>query len=414
MSGNLEVIDIDEPGLVKPWLSAVKKGGGLDVLKRLLVIKTPREGRFHFVYRCEEEVEKSQKLACKRNPGGHAKTMIETRGEGGYILAPGSPPECHELNKPYLIRRGSFEDIPVITVEERALLLNAACSLNEYTKPKRVVSGRTGNGGNLPGDQYNRDADWEDVLTSHGWIEKHTKNGVKYWSRPGKTSPGTSATTNHEGTGLLYVFSSNASPFEAENTCTKFAAFALLNYGGDYSAAAYALSWAERLPLPDHLPKVPTMSPEFLPEAIRPWVKDIVERIQVPVEFVAVPVLVAFAAVVGRRLGIHPKKYDDWLVVPNLWGAIVARPGMMKSPALKEGLKPIERLAVAASEEHEKAQAESRASLQVAAHTIWGVVAGKLLASSLAGGEKIKRLVIVGVIGLVVGYSLDWVGLVPS
>ncbi len=51
--------------------------------------------------------------------------------------------------------------------------------------------------------------------------------------------------------------------------------------------------------------------------------------------------------------------------------------------------------------------------LPTAAHTIWGVVAGKLLASTLAAGEKIKRLAVVGVIGLVVGYSLDWVGLVP-
>ena len=34
-------------------------------------------------------------------------------------------------------------------------------------------------------------------------------------------------------------------------------------------------------------------------------------------------------------------------------------------------------------------------------------MAGKLLASSLAGGEKIKRLVIVGVIGLVVGVGMN-------
>ena len=51
--------------------------------------------------------------------------------------------------------------------------------------------------------------------------------------------------------------------------------------------------------------------------------------------------------------------------------------------------------------------------LPTAAHTIWGVVAGKLLASTLVAGEKIKRLAVMGVIGLVVGYSLDWVGLVP-
>ncbi len=51
--------------------------------------------------------------------------------------------------------------------------------------------------------------------------------------------------------------------------------------------------------------------------------------------------------------------------------------------------------------------------LPTAAHTIWGVVAGKLLASSLGAGEKIKRLAVVGVCALVVGYGLDWVGLVP-
>ena len=48
----------------------------------------------HFIYRCPEEVEKSQKLACKRDQEGRIKTMIETRGEDGYILAPGSPPCC--------------------------------------------------------------------------------------------------------------------------------------------------------------------------------------------------------------------------------------------------------------------------------------------------------------------------------
>ena len=51
--------------------------------------------------------------------------------------------------------------------------------------------------------------------------------------------------------------------------------------------------------------------------------------------------------------------------------------------------------------------------IPTSAHTIWGVVAGKLLASSLGAGEKIKRLAVVGVCALVVGYSLDWVGLVP-
>ena len=55
-------------------------------------------------------------------------------------------------------------------------------------------------------------------------------------------------------------------------------------------------------------------------------------------------------AVIGRQCGIFPKQHDDWLVIPNLWGAIVGRPGLMKSPALTQALKPLERLAVQAME----------------------------------------------------------------
>ncbi len=45
--------------------------------------------------------------------------------------------------------------------------------------------------------------------------------------------------------------------------------------------------------------------------------------------------------------------------------------------------------------------------IPTAAHTIWGAVAGKLLMSDTAEHEKIKRLVIAGVIGLILGYALD-------
>ena len=35
---------------------------------------------------------------------------------------------------------------------------------------------------------------------------------------------------------------------------------------------------------------------------------------------------------------------DNWLVVPNLWGAIIGRPSLLKSPAISEMLKPLELL----------------------------------------------------------------------
>jgi putative DNA primase/helicase len=75
---------------------------------------------------------------------------------------------------------------------------------------------------------------------------------------------------------------------------------------------------------------------------------------QVPLEMAAVPALVGVSGVVGRRLGIRPKAKDDWLVIPNLWGQIVARPGKMKSPTLSETLQPIRKLASEAQLAHEE------------------------------------------------------------
>ncbi|HEY9262406.1 DUF5009 domain-containing protein [Chitinophaga sp.] len=51
--------------------------------------------------------------------------------------------------------------------------------------------------------------------------------------------------------------------------------------------------------------------------------------------------------------------------------------------------------------------------LPTAAHTIWGVLAGKLLISSRSSAQKIKILLAAGVIGLIAGFGLDWTGITP-
>lgn len=45
--------------------------------------------------------------------------------------------------------------------------------------------------------------------------------------------------------------------------------------------------------------------------------------------------------------------------------------------------------------------------IPTAAHTIWGVLAGKLLLSDKPETEKVKRLLIAGATGLILGYSMD-------
>jgi putative DNA primase/helicase len=93
--------------------------------------------------------------------------------------------------------------------------------------------------------------------------------------------------------------------------------------------------WREPDNLGEQLLAVPVFNPELLPESLRPMVEDIADRMQVPIDFPAIVSVCTIAGLCGRRALIQPKERDgSWLVVPNLWGAIVAQPGMMKSPVI--------------------------------------------------------------------------------
>jgi putative DNA primase/helicase len=124
---------------------------------------------------------------------------------------------------------------------------------------------------------------------------------------------------------------------------------------GNVTVSTPAPPWPDPEPLPDDLPQIPSFDDRLLPEALRPWLSDVAERTQCPPEYAAVGALVALSAVVGRGCAIRPKRYDDWTVVPNLWGAVVGPPSSMKSPALTEALRPLKRLAAEAADAHRKA-----------------------------------------------------------
>ena len=98
---------------------------------------------------------------------------------------------------------------------------------------------------------------------------------------------------------------------------------------------------------------VAQITPEMLPKAFREWLFDVSYRMQCPLEFVAVGAMVAASSVIGAGCAICPKRRDNWTVIPNLWGAIVARPSQKKSPSLKEVLRPLDALEEAAAEQNE-------------------------------------------------------------
>jgi len=113
--------------------------------------------------------------------------------------------------------------------------------------------------------------------------------------------------------------------------------------------------WTEPEHLSDTLPEVARFDLELMPESLRPLVEDAAERMQVPMDFPAVASIATLAGVTNRRALIQPKRNDtSWLVVPNLWGGIVAPPGMLKSPVIAAMVKPVSEIEKAWREEYAK------------------------------------------------------------
>lgn len=91
----------------------------------------------------------------------------------------------------------------------------------------------------------------------------------------------------------------------------------------------------------------------LLPEVLREFVYDIAERTQCPVDFVAVIVVQMLCVLIGNSCSIRPKQLDDWSEFPNLWAAIVGRPGQLKTPAKNKGFEPLKFLEWEAQQAYE-------------------------------------------------------------
>jgi Protein of unknown function (DUF3987) len=163
------------------------------------------------------------------------------------------------------------------------------------------------------------------------------------------------------------------------------------NSSGPAADSAAKDEWPEPKPLPIGLSPVEPFDLALLPTTIAPWVADICERIQCPPDYVGVPAMVALGAVLGRRIGVRPQRHTDRLEVPNVWGCIVGRPGMMKSPAMAEALKPLHRLEAEAQKSNDEARKDHAAALE--AHKLRVDVARTAAKKALGqGGNPIEIL----------------------
>lgn len=207
---------------------------------------TPSRG-IHLLYRLADDVARRNTKLAKDT---ERRVLAETRGEGGFVVVAPSGGRTHPTGQLWAIVAGSPETVPVITGEQRDQLWALLGMLDTQPQPEVETRAQAtlpggASDGTRPGDEFNDKASWDDILTPHGWRKAWAMGRGHAWKRPGKDTPGISATTGQAADGVdrLYVFST-ATDFDAETPYTKFAAFALLEHGGDYTAAAKALAAA--------------------------------------------------------------------------------------------------------------------------------------------------------------------------
>jgi Bifunctional DNA primase/polymerase, N-terminal/Protein of unknown function (DUF3987) len=151
--------------------------------------------------------------------------------------------------------------------------------------------------------------------------------------------------------------------------------------------------WEAPEPLGRDLPPVLPITDDMLPAPIRTWCVDIAHRMQCPLEFTAVAAIAMFGSIIGAGCTVRPKQKDNWAEVPNLWGAIVARPGRLKTPALNQTFGPLRGLEDIAEQEH---RVEMQAYIQRdTANKIAAEIAkGKAKSAPVTMAEHVRELVL--------------------
>jgi hypothetical protein len=248
-----QILDCESAEVFEALVEDLHFSGHSNILYRCVIERTPSGGA-HVGFRCQTISDKPKLVLARRaDEDGRPTILIELLQHHLCTVAPTQVQwkSDRPTGATYRLTQGSWTQLQTISGEQRQILLDTCKSLNEV--PEAVIEGHPSSTdrGTRPGDHLNTLADrdwWHALLTRHDWRDvtrpHHARQGMAAFQRPGKIGQGLSATYGKTGA-YLYVFSSNADPFEPDRGYSPFAAYALLEHGGDFAQAAKALyqSW---------------------------------------------------------------------------------------------------------------------------------------------------------------------------
>jgi hypothetical protein len=235
VSGGLLIIDFDVARFFEAW--KVQAGSLADGLP---VQRTGREGGGYQVWlRCPEPGG-NDKLAWVPDETEETgrRCAVETRGEGGYAVMPGS---LHPSGRRYEAICGDFAAVPTVPQAQADALLNAARKLDEAPLTRKQMEARRraaktsdrrraqSNGQTSVIDAYNKRISIEAELEARGYVQHGDR-----WKRPG----GKSLSVFVEE-GRSFHHSAN-DPLNDGYWHRSFDVFCEVEHGGDCKAAVKA------------------------------------------------------------------------------------------------------------------------------------------------------------------------------
>lgn len=230
----LTSIDFDVAGFFERYKTDVG-----DLLDNISVQQTGG-GCYQIIFRSPVEIRNTQ-LAFSSNEAEETgrEVAIETRGEGGYFVA---PPSLHPTGNRYQWVEGDLGNVPTISPARAQALLDAARRMNAapYTRQqleahrKREQSAtprqRNDNSNGSVIGAFNHAHSIQEMLERNGYKRKNDR-----YARPGGTSP--SVTILDGGS---FHHSTNDELRCDEHTHDAFSVFVECEHGGDYKSAVKA------------------------------------------------------------------------------------------------------------------------------------------------------------------------------
>jgi len=308
-----------------------------EVSERCAMYQTP-SGGYHLIFKTTYPVP-TRNLASFED----GSVMIEIRGQGAYIA-------CEPSDGYKRLFDVSITDVERISNAQVNALLKLAVTFSQQTKtslkPKSDRKKAESWDISKPDGKYNEECvdEVKELILKNGWQYVETRrDGIEYWTRPGKDPEDGHSATFGKFRHCFYVWTDGAQPLEQHATYNPFELYTIFEHAGDWRKAKDAL--ADRFGMPRYKPitdderSAVDFPIEVFPENMQRLILNYKQALNYNPDFIATSMMSAISMIVGNKIKLRVK--SGWDAPLIFWFAIVGDRGTMKSHPLASALRPI-------------------------------------------------------------------------